>query len=314
MLFFFVYYTMIRITNITKTFPTITALKNISLNIQKGELFGLLGPNGAGKTTLMRLLVGYLNPDWGEIFINEEKVTQDGLGTRKNIGLVPQSLALYDDISAQENLEIFGSFYLLDKKILKERIKEKLESVQLYDRRKDNVKTFSGGMKRRLNLVASLLHDPPLILCDEPTVGIDPQSRNAIFDYLVMLNKQGKTIVYTTHYMEEAERLCNRIAIIDFGKIIASGTLDELLQSLVFDESITIVKNQNTIAYLDTLKQLGTIIDENDHFELKPNDGFLMSNFFSSLEMNSISHKFVEIHKPSLEMLFLNLTGRRLRD
>ena len=314
MLFFFVYYTMIRITNITKTFPTITALNNISLNIQKGELFGLLGPNGAGKTTLMSLLVGYLNPDRGEIFINEEKVTQDGLSTRKNIGLVPQSLALYDDISAQENLEIFGSFYHLDKKILKERIKEKLESVQLYDRRKDNVKTFSGGMKRRLNLVASLLHDPPLILCDEPTVGIDPQSRNAIFDYLVMLNKQGKTIVYTTHYMEEAERLCNRIAIIDFGKIIASGTLDELLQSLVFDESITIAKNQNTIVYLDTLKQFGTIIDENDHYELKPNDGFLMSNFFSSLEKNSISHKFVEIHKPSLEMLFLNLTGRRLRD
>jgi ABC-2 type transport system ATP-binding protein len=305
---------MIKIANITKTFPTITALDNISINIQKGEFFGLLGPNGAGKTTLMSLLVGYLNPDRGEIFINEEKVTQDGLGTRKNIGLVPQSLALYDDISAQENLEIFGSFYHLDKKILKDRIKEKLESVQLYDRRKDKVKTYSGGMKRRLNLVASLLHDPPLILCDEPTVGIDPQSRNAIFDYLVMLNKQGKTIVYTTHYMEEAERLCNRIAIIDFGEIIASGTLDELLQTLIFDESITIAKNQNTIAYLDTLKQFGTIIDENDHFELKPNDGFLMSHFFSSLEKNSISHKFVEIHKPSLEMLFLNLTGRRLRD
>jgi ABC-2 type transport system ATP-binding protein len=305
---------MIRITNITKTFPTITALDNISLNIQKGEFFGLLGPNGAGKTTLMSLLVGYLNPDNGEIFINEERVTQDGLDTRKNIGLVPQSLALYDDISAQENLEIFGSFFHIDKKILKERIKEKLESVQLYDRRKDKVKTFSGGMKRRLNLVASLLHDPPLILCDEPTVGIDPQSRNAIFDYLEMLNKQGKTIVYTTHYMEEAERLCNRIAIIDFGKIIGSGTLDELLQTLIFDESITITKNQNTIAHLDTLKQFGTIIDENEHFELKPKDGFLMSNFFSSLEKNSISHKFVDIHKPSLEMLFLNLTGRRLRD
>jgi ABC-2 type transport system ATP-binding protein len=213
---------MIQIKNVTKRFPTVTALDNISLTIREKEFFGLLGPNGAGKTTLMNLLVGYLNLDDGEILIAGEKVTQDGLQTRKNIGLVPQSLALYDDISAEANLEIFGSFFHIEKKLLKERIKEMLESVQLYDRRKDKVKTFSGGMKRRLNLISSLLHDPPLLLCDEPTVGVDPQSRNAIFDYLQMLNQQGKTIVYTTHYMEEAERLCNRIAIIDSGKITMS--------------------------------------------------------------------------------------------
>jgi ABC-2 type transport system ATP-binding protein len=305
---------MIQIKNVTKKFPTVTALDNVSLTIREKEFFGLLGPNGAGKTTLMNLLVGYLNPDQGEILIAGEKVTRDGLHTRKNIGLVPQSLALYDDISAEANLEIFGSFFHIEKKLMKERIKEMLESVQLYDRRKDKVKTFSGGMKRRLNLVASLLHDPPLLLCDEPTVGVDPQSRNAIFDYLEMLNQQGKTIVYTTHYMEEAERLCNRIAIIDVGKIIAEGTLDQLLERLSYEESISILRNPMTTEKIDIFKQFGTLIDENDHYELKPKEGFQLSAFFSSIEQNGISYKLVEMHKPTLEALFLHLTGRRLRD
>jgi ABC-2 type transport system ATP-binding protein len=305
---------MIQIKNVTKKFPTVTALDNISLTIREKEFFGLLGPNGAGKTTLMNLLVGYLNLDDGEILIAGEKVTQDGLQTRKNIGLVPQSLALYDDISAEANLEIFGSFFHIEKKLLKERIKEMLESVQLYDRRKDKVKTFSGGMKRRLNLISSLLHDPPLLLCDEPTVGVDPQSRNAIFDYLQTLNQQGKTIVYTTHYMEEAERLCNRIAIIDSGKIIAEGTLDQLLEKLTYEESISILRNPATTEKIDVFRQFGTLIDENDHYELKPKDGFQLSAFFSSIEQNGISYKLVEMHKPTLEALFLHLTGRRLRD
>jgi ABC-2 type transport system ATP-binding protein len=305
---------MIQIKSVTKKFPSATALDNISLTIREKEFFGLLGPNGAGKTTLMNLLVGYLNPDQGEILIAGETVTQDGLQTRKNIGLVPQSLALYDDISAQANLEIFGSFFHIERKLMKERIKEMLESVQLYDRRKDKVKTFSGGMKRRLNLISSLLHDPPLLLCDEPTVGVDPQSRNAIFDYLEMLNQQGKTIVYTTHYMEEAERLCNRIAIIDFGKIIAEGTLDQLLEKLTYEESISILRNPTTTEKIDVFKQFGTLIDEDDHYELKPKESFQLSKFFSTVEQNSINYKFIEMHKPTLEALFLHLTGRRLRD
>jgi ABC-2 type transport system ATP-binding protein len=305
---------MIQIKNVTKKFPTVTALDSISLTIQEREFFGLLGPNGAGKTTLMSLLVGYLNLDEGEILIAGEKVTQDGLQTRKNIGLVPQSLALYDDISAEANLEIFGSFFHIEKKLLKERIKEMLESVELYDRRKDKVKTFSGGMKRRLNLISSLLHDPPLLLCDEPTVGVDPQSRNAIFDYLQMLNQQGKTIVYTTHYMEEAERLCNRIAIIDAGKIVVEGTLDQLLEKLSYEESISILRNPTTTEKIDVFKQFGTLIDEDDHYELKPKEGFQLSAFFASIEQNGISYKLVEMRKPTLEALFLHLTGRRLRD
>jgi len=305
---------MIRISDVTKKFPTVTALQNVSLTVADGEFFGLLGPNGAGKSTLMNLLIGYLDPDAGEIFVGDEKVTRDNLEARKNIGLVPQSLALYDDISAQENLEIFGSFYHIEKRTLRDRIEERLRAVELYDRRKDKVSTFSGGMKRRLNLIASLLHDPKLLLCDEPTVGVDPQSRNAIFDYLEMLNRGGKTIVYTTHYMEEAERLCTRIAIIDSGTIITEGTLDDLLARLSYEESISIIKNSSTIEKLEKFRQFGTVVDDDDRYELKPNGTFRLSSFFKSMEDEGVSTRFIQMSKPTLEALFLNLTGRSLRD
>ena len=237
---------MISIKNITRKFPEVTALDNVSLDIKEKEFFGLLGPNGAGKSTLMNLLIGYLDSDEGEILVDGEKMSTTSLALRKKIGLVPQSLAVYEDISAKKNLEIFGSFYGIDKKDLRYVIAEKLKMVGLFDRKDDKVKTFSGGMKRRLNLAASLLHDPDIILCDEPTVGIDPQSRNAIFDYLESLNDEGKTIIYTTHYMEEAERLCSRIAVIDFGHIISVGTLEELLNKIEFRQSISIAKNSVT--------------------------------------------------------------------
>lgn len=305
---------MIEVRNITKRFPSVTALDSISLNIKNGEFFGLLGPNGAGKSTLMNLLIGYLDPDAGEIRIRGERVTRDSLETRRNIGLVPQSLALYEDISAQANMEIFGSFFHIEKKILHERIKERLDAVQLYDRRNDKVKTFSGGMKRRLNLVASLLHDPPLLLCDEPTVGVDPQSRNAIFEYLLMLNKQGKTIVYTTHYMEEVERMCGRVAIIDNGKVIVEGTLDELLAKLAFDESVTIARNPSVRDNIGVLKEFGTLIESQDHFELQPKPNFQLSSFFASIERAGIPYSAIELQRPTLEALFLHLTGKRLRD
>ena len=305
---------MIQINDLTKKFPSITALDNITLNINEQDFFGLLGPNGAGKSTLMNLMVGYLNADSGEIMINKQRVSQDNLELRKIIGLVPQTIALYDDISAQENLEIFGSLFNIDKKNLKEKIKERLESVELYDRRKDKVKTFSGGMKRRLNMVASLLHDPQILLCDEPTVGVDPQSRNAIFDFLVNLNEQGKTIIYTTHYMEEAERLCNRIAIIDLGKIIAEGSVKELIHKLPYEQTVIIHKNPSTIHQTALFKEFGLLIDEQDFFELTPSNGLKLSEFFSKLESQGINYQSIELKKPSLEALFLYLTGRRLRD
>lgn len=305
---------MIRIRHLTKRFPTVTALDSISLDIGKGEFFGLLGPNGAGKSTLMNLLVGYLDPSGGEIVIDGERVTRDNLNSRRTIGLVPQSLALYDELSAQENLEIFGSFYLIEKKTLKTRIMERLQAVQLYERRKDKVQTFSGGMKRRLNLIASLLHDPPLLLCDEPTVGVDPQSRNAIFEYLQSLNRDGTTIVYTTHYMEEVERLCSRIAIIDGGKVIAEGTLDALLERLPGEASISIAKVPGTSGSAALFAKFGTLVEGSDRFELKPDAAFRLSEFFAAMEQHGIGAQHVGLHKPTLESVFLSLTGRSLRD
>ena len=236
------------------------------------------------------------------------------LQLRKKIGLVPQSLALYEDISAKENLEIFGSFYGLNSRELRYIIADKLKMVGLFEKKNDRVKSFSGGMKRRLNLAASLLHDPEIILCDEPTVGIDPQSRNAIFDFLETLNDAGKTIIYTTHYMEEAERLCTRIAVIDFGHIISVGTLDELLKNVEYKQSITIAKNPATEKYIDSFRSFGTVIDDNDKYELQPLDEIVLSEFYKAAEQKGISYSSISIRRPSLEALFLHLTGRSLRD
>ena len=305
---------MIDIRNTTKKFGDLIALDGVTLEIHPGEFFGLLGPNGAGKTTLMNSIVGYLDVDGGTIAIDGDAVTRDSLEIRKKIGFVPQSLALYDELSAQDNLEMFGKLFHIPDKTLKERIKEQLTAVELYDRRKDKVKNFSGGMKRRLNLIASLLHDPKVLLCDEPTTGVDPQSRNAIFDFLVSLNKQGRTVIYTTHYMEEAERLCNRIAIIDHGKIIALGTTDELLERLPYEETIAIVNNASTQAQRSTLEEFGVLAMVDDHFELTPAKDFRLSKFFARIEERGMKYQWVELHRPTLEALFLQLTGRRLRD
>jgi ABC-2 type transport system ATP-binding protein len=305
---------MVTVSHVRKTFGTLTALDGISLTVGPGEFFGLLGPNGAGKSTLMNLMVGYLDPDGGEIRIGGEKVTRDNLQSRRQLGLVPQSLALYEEISARENLEIFGSFYQPDRRVLDERIREQLNAVQLYDRRNDKVQTFSGGMKRRLNLVASLLHDPPLLLCDEPTVGVDPQSRNAIFDYLEMLNRRGKTIVYTTHYMEEVERMCSRIAIMDAGRIIAGGTLGELLEKSPQDSSVVIQKHPSTLAEIASLKLLGDLVEQDGQFVFTPRDGSRLSSVYAWAERSGISYSRIHTPKRTLEALFLELTGRSLRD
>ena len=305
---------MISIQAVTKRFPSVVALDNVTLEIAEKEFFGLLGPNGAGKSTLMSLIVGYLNADAGTIRIDGQEVSQDNLAIKERIGFVPQSLALYDEMSALENLQMFGRLHEVAPRVLADRIRESLNAVGLYDRRKDKVKTFSGGMKRRLNMIASLLHDPGVLLCDEPTVGVDPQSRNAIFDFLEALNKQGKTIVYTTHYMEEAERLCSRVAIIDHGTIIALGTTDELLDKLPYDETIVVAKNPSTVKQRDLFTSFGNLVENGDHFELKPNHGFTLSQFFASVEHAKLKYQWIELHRPTLEALFLQLTGRRLRD
>src|SRR5436190_1460714 len=223
---------MLQLRSVTKRYGALTALDGVSLDIERGEFFGLLGPNGAGKSTLMSLIAGLRAPDTGTITLDGRPVSTADAATRISLGLVPQNIALYEDLSAEQNLRIFGELYGLRGAELRARIDEALTAVQLADRRHDQVKKFSGGMQRRLNLVAALLHRPKLLLCDEPTVGVDPQSRNAIFGFLEKLNREGLTIIYSTHYMEEATRLCSRIGIIDHARMLALATLEALFLHL----------------------------------------------------------------------------------
>jgi ABC-2 type transport system ATP-binding protein len=208
-----------------KSYGPVAAVSDVGLTVSAGEIVGLLGPNGAGKSTTVAMVAGLLRPDAGTVKINGATLAGDTDPVKRLIGLVPQDLALFEELSAHENLRFFGALYGLGGAALDATIASGLDFVGLRDRARDRVKAFSGGMKRRLNLAAGLLHDPQLVLLDEPTVGIDPQSRNAVFDNLEALRARGKALVYTTHYMEEAERLCDRIVIVDHGRVIASDTV-----------------------------------------------------------------------------------------
>ncbi len=306
---------MLEIKNISKSFGELKALDNVSLSINKGEFFGLLGPNGAGKTTLMNNIIGYLEPDEGAIFFNNHKIIFEDTSIRKKIGYVPQEISLYQELTAQQNLKIFGTLFGLSKRDLKKNSEQVLELVELKERRADVVKEYSGGMKRRLNLAVSILNRPEILLCDEPTVGVDPQSRNAIFDMLQNLNNEGMTIIYTTHYMEEAERLCNRLAIIDNGLIITVGTLQQLLNKLDRKETLKIQKTPETIEQIESLKNIGEINEFDFKYELLPNEKYnKFSSLYEALERLGISSDLIEVSRASLEDVFLHLTGRRLRD
>ena len=228
------------------------ALKRVSFSIKEGEFYGLLGPNGAGKTTTINIISTISQPDTGYVKINGADLKNNPIECKKSIGVVPQEIALYNELSAYENLMFWGSLYKINSGELKEKIDKTLLLMGLSDRKDDKIKTYSGGMKRRINIASALLHSPKILFMDEPTVGIDPQSRNLIFDVLEELHKNGMTIIYTTHYMEEAERLCDRIGIIDHGNIIAEGTLDELRETTNAEESIIIhMENPEEINAVD---------------------------------------------------------------
>jgi ABC-2 type transport system ATP-binding protein len=221
---------MISVSAVSKHFKNIKALDNVSFKIQKGEIFGILGPNGAGKSTLVNILNTLIRPDEGEVVIDGINIRDDGKVIKLIMGVVPQEIALYEELSAYENMMFWGGLYDIPKQELKNNVCKTLEIVDLTSRKDDRIKTFSGGMKRRINIACSLLHSPKILVMDEPTVGVDPQNRNHIFEVIERLNKEGMTIIYTTHYMEEAERLCDNISIIDEGRIIAQGTMKELRQ------------------------------------------------------------------------------------
>lgn len=306
--------TILELKGIQKRFGDIEALKGIDLSISKGELFGFLGPNGAGKSTLMKIFSGFLKADAGQVFIQGREVVANDNEARFRCGLVPQEIALYETLSSLENLKVFGELYKLPGKVIKERSEVLLKSVGLWDRRGDRVKDFSGGMKRRLNIVVSLLHDPDILLCDEPTVGVDPQSRNAIFEFLEEQNKQGLTIIYTTHYMEEAERLCQRIAIIDHGSLLANGSLDELLSATENKREVLIRKGPGLENFLKRAGDFGEILEEEQLYRLVPTPETLFSDLYRELEQTGVDYERLQIRMPSLESLFLQLTGHRLRD
>ncbi|MEY2506870.1 MAG: linearmycin/streptolysin transport system ATP-binding protein [Verrucomicrobiota bacterium] len=305
---------MLAIENLTKCYGSVAALQGVSLSLERGEFFGLLGPNGAGKTTLMSLVAGIRPADSGEIRLNGAPLDHRRVEQRAQLGFVPQALALYDELSGEENLRLFGRLYGLRGALLRDRVEEGLVAAQLEERRRDKVSTYSGGMKRRLNIVAAILHRPPLLLCDEPTAGVDPQSRNAIFEFVQRLNADGMTIVYSTHYMEEATRLCSRIGIIDHGKLLALGTLDELLLQLPFAEQIRIARNEETAPHLPAFAHLGELVTMEDGFVLTPRADTRLSDLFGLAEKIGLANRHFQITRPSLESVFLHLTGKTLRD
>lgn len=293
-----------------KRFGEIRALDGIDLAIEKGEFYGLLGPNGAGKSTLMKLLAGLLTADSGELKVLGRIVQQ--WTPQSQLGVVPQEIALYEMLSAQQNLEIFGRLRGLRGEQLASAIERVLTLVELTKRRKDVVKTFSGGMKRRLNLAVGLLHDPDVLLLDEPTVGVDPQSRTKIFELLLDLHRRGKTILYTTHYMEEAERLCRRIGIIDRGHLIAEGTLHDLLKKVQQPRSVRLRMTGET----QTLPAFAgaEYVERDEYAEWTPSESDKLGQLISQIEASSLVYERMEIVEPTLETLFLELTGKELRD
>jgi len=306
---------LLEVTDLVKRYGSTLALDGVSLQISKGELFGLLGPNGAGKTTLLSIIFCLLEPTAGSVRLLGRPLTRADREMRRSIGIVPQELALYGELSARENLLFFGGLYGLDGPELNRRVEEVLLAVGLEDRGRQRAGTFSGGMKRRLNLGAALVHRPRLLLLDEPTTGVDPQSRNHIFDEIRRVHQQGVTIIYTSHYMEEVQALCPRIGIIDHGKIIACDTLENLLRQLA--GLIRFRVHNMTPQLRDRAGKLpDTHLSERDgYFVLRCKDAkSVLLQFLALLNDLQVDLVSLETEEPNLERVFLHLTGRALRD
>jgi ABC-2 type transport system ATP-binding protein len=308
---------MIHVHNLVKSYGDVQALKGVSFDIQEGEFFGLLGPNGAGKTTTISILSTIVKPDAGSVRIAGHDLTTDQEGCKRSIGVVTQEIALYNKLSAWDNLLFWGSLYNVPTAELKERITETLTLFGLADRKNDAIETYSGGMKRRINIASALLHRPKILFMDEPTVGIDPQSRNLIFEVLEKLHKEGMTIVYTTHYMEEAERFCDRIGIMDKGQIIAQGTLAELKNTGGIRESIAVTFNTlpEVLAgkLIEVLGEACKITGQTLHYYTANIQADLSKLILRCGELGADIAQ-IEIQKVNLETVFLSLTGKQLRD
>jgi len=306
---------MIQVTNLSKSFDQLQAVKKISFSINKGEVFGLLGPNGAGKSTTINMMSTILSSDEGIILIDGNDIESSPNTCKTLIGVVPQEISLYDDFTAYENLLFWGQLYKIPSKELKERIEIILELIGLSERKNDLIKTYSGGMKRRINIASAILHKPKILFMDEPTVGVDPQSRNRIFEIVENLNKEGMTIVYTTHYMEEVERLCSRIAIIDDGKIVAQGTQSELQKESNVKETIEIRFQTITSTQVEILKEaFPSLIQNNQTITVACDANKELSTIISICNTVKLQIEDLKLNKVNLETIFLKLTGKQLRD
>ncbi len=304
-----------------KRFGSIHAVRGITFALAEGEIYSLLGPNGAGKTTTIGLLTTLLRPDEGDATIAGFSVTRQPHRVREIIGVVPQEIALYDDLSARENLRFWGHMVGLRGAALKARVEEALDLAELRDRADDKVATFSGGMKRRLNIVVGLLHHPRILFLDEPTVGIDPQSRRRILDTVKELNRQGLTVLYTTHYMEEAQELSHRIGIIDHGQLIAEGTLDELIAQTGVGERILLTLERLPADFaperdgLAPMEGVRGVYTEGETLAFEVDDANArLPALLLRLQALGLSVRRIELQAPNLEAVFLHLTGRALRE
>jgi ABC-2 type transport system ATP-binding protein len=306
--------------NMVINYGDFTAVNGISFDVKEGEIFSLLGPNGAGKTTTISILSTLYTPTSGEATVGGHSVTHEPMAVRNLIGVVPQDLAIYDDLTAWENLAFWGRMYGLFRQPLRARIVEILEQIGLSEKAKQRVKTYSGGMKRRLNIGVGLLHKPRLLFMDEPTVGIDPQSRRAILDSVKQLNQQGMSVLYTTHYMEEAQELSDRVGIIDHGNLIALGTQKELSNQVGENDTLilNIDENQNGETLAAAVRSINSVVQANvtDHrvAVIAAEAEEVMAPVITKANELGIKIRSVDIKEPDLEAVFLSLTGRALRD
>ncbi|MBN2478517.1 ATP-binding cassette domain-containing protein [Candidatus Micrarchaeota archaeon] len=303
--------------NLTKKFDSLTAVDHINLKVNEGEIFGLLGPNGAGKTTAISILTTMKKPSSGKAFVNEKNVVDEADSVRKNIGIVFQDFSLDEELTAYENLDMHAAMYGIPREKRKERIEEVIEIVELKDRLHDLVKTFSGGMRRRLEIARGILHMPKVLFLDEPTIGLDPQTRKHIWEYIKSLQKKNKTtIILTTHYMDEADEMCGRIAIMDYGKIIAVDTSENLKNSLGGDVIILESENNEELEKeLSKLKWVEKTELRNGRIYLQVKVGEKrIPQIMKCAKEREIEIESVNLHKPTLDDVFLHYTGRRIRE
>lgn len=309
---------LLEVKDIVKRFKDIIAVDGISFTVNKGDIFGLLGPNGAGKSTTISMISTLLKPNSGDITYKGESIIKNPKIIQKNLGVVPQEIALYQQLTGYDNMKFWGHAYGLRGKELKKRIDEVSEIIGLTDRLKDRVTKYSGGMKRRLNIGVALLHEPEILIMDEPTVGIDPQSRNHILDTVIELNKKGMTIIYTSHYMEEVEKLCSNICIMDKGKIIASGTKEEIVNILDDEKQIHIKFDNISKSLIENIKSINYVenldINNNDMILSIKNGDTVFKDIIDKVSLTDSKILSIDINRPNLEAVFLHLTGRALRD